>query len=189
MKLHGLRGLSLVELLLCLAILAFFLVNVGTPGFSESRKRHEIDEVLQDLANAVTMARSAAINENVMVTICRSTDGQRCQGRWERGGILFTDFNADHVLNGRDRLLFRLPPFKASGTLTFNSFRNQQYLQLTPRGATNSQNGNFTFCPADGNPTLARQLIINVTARTRLAQDLDHDGIVEDSQGKPVQCK
>ena len=134
------------------------------------------------------MARSAAINENVIVTFCRSSDGQHCQGRWESGNITFTDFNADRIINGNDRLLFRSPPLKASGTLTFSSFRNQQYLQLTPRGATNSQNGNFTFCPANGDPKLIRQLIINVTARTRLAQDLNHDGIVEDSQGKPVQC-
>jgi type IV fimbrial biogenesis protein FimT len=188
MKWHVSRGLSLIELLLCLAIMAFLLVNVVTPGFNAARTRHDIDEVLQDVANSITMARAAAINENVMVTLCRSSDGEHCQGRWETGSILFTDYNADRVINGSDRLLFRMPPMKPGGTLTFNSFRNQQYLQLTPRGTTNSQNGNFTFCPANGDLTLARQLIINVTARARMAQDLDHDGIVEDSQGKPVKC-
>lgn len=188
MKLQGLQGISLFELLIGLALVTFLVVNFGSPEFDEARSRHEIDEVLQDLANAVTMARSAAINENVMVTFCRSSDGQHCKGRWESGNILFTDFNADRIINGNDRLLFRSPPLKASGTLTFLSFRNQQYLQLTPRGATNNQNGNFTFCPANGDPKLIRQLIINVTARTRIAQDLDNDGIVEDSQGKPVKC-
>jgi type IV fimbrial biogenesis protein FimT len=188
MKWYSSGGFSLIELLVCLAIIAFLLVNVVTPEFNEARSRHEIDEVLQDVANSITMARTAAINENIMVTFCRSSDGQHCRGSWEAGSILFTDFNADRIINGPDRLLFRMPPMKASGKLTFNSFRNQQYLQLTPRGGTNSQNGNFTFCPANGDPKLARQLIINITARARMAQDLDHDGIVEDSQGRPVKC-
>jgi len=187
MNRYSLRGISLIELLVCLGIIAL-LLNVGIPGFSEARERHEIDEVLQDVANSIAMARAAAINENVMVTFCRSSDGRHCQGRWEDGAILFTDFNADRVINGYDRLLFRTAPMNARGTLKFSSFRNQQYLQLTPRGATNNQNGNFTFCPANGDPKLTRQLIINVTARARMAQDLDHDGTVEDSQGRPVQC-
>lgn len=189
MEPQSLRGFTLIELLLCLCILTFLLVKTGIPDFNQSRRRLEIDGAFEELVSAVGMARSTAVAENVMVTFCRSTDGLRCLGNWENGSILFTDFNADHILNGQDRLLFRLPPLKPRGTLKFSSFRNQQYLQLTPRGATNNQNGNFTFCPADGDRRLARQLIINITARTRMARDRDHDGIVEDSQGRPLQCR
>ncbi|MES2605694.1 MAG: GspH/FimT family pseudopilin, partial [Pseudomonadota bacterium] len=154
MKLRCLRGLTLIELLIALAILAV-LVNIATPGFRDSKTRLEIDGALQDLVNAISMARSAAINENVMVTFCRSPDGKLCKGGWENGSIIFTDANADRILNGNDRLLYRFPALKPTGKLTFNSFRNQQYLQLTPRGSTNNQNGNFTFCPANGDPRLA----------------------------------
>ena len=185
---RGAAGLSLIEILVCLAVVAFLLVKSATPGFANWRQHKQADALMRELIGAVDMARSHAVAENVMVTFCRSNNGTSCQGKWHEGSILFTDFNADRIINGSDRLLFRMPPMDARGSLTFRSFRNQQYLQLTPRGITNSQNGNFTFCPADGDPTLARQLIINVTARTRVAQDLDHDGIVEDSQGRPVQC-
>ncbi len=183
-----LRGLSLVELLVCLAIIFFLAVHITTPAFTQSRQLHAIDDTMTELANAIGMARAVAIAENRMVTFCRSDDGQRCRGRWEQGSILFTDANGDRLINGNDRLLYRFPPISADGSISFNSFRNRQYLQLTPRGATNSQNGNFTFCPASGEPTLARQLIINVTGRTRHAFDNDGDGIVENSEGKPVSC-
>jgi type IV fimbrial biogenesis protein FimT len=189
LRCHSATGISLIELLIALAIMAFLLTNVGLPGFRDTANRHDIDAAVRDLIDAISMARSAAISENVMVTLCRSSDGKLCKGSWENGSILFTDANADRVINGNDRLLFRFPALKPQGTLTFNSFRNQQYLQLTPRGATNNQNGNFTFCPANGDPRLIRQLIINITGRARVAPDTNKDGIVENSEGKPVECK
>lgn len=59
---------------------------------------------------------------------------------------------------------------------------------MTPRGTTNYQNGNFSFCPSNKNPALARQIIVSATGRTRYARDLDGDGIVENSKGQPLHC-
>ncbi|MGV3591885.1 MAG: GspH/FimT family pseudopilin [Gammaproteobacteria bacterium] len=182
-------GLSLIELLICLGIIAFLALKASTPGFASWRERKEVDGVMRELIGAVDLARAHAIAENVMVTFCRSNDGQNCQGKWHEGSILFTDFNADRVMNGDDRLLFRLEPMPAAGTLEFRSFQNRQYLQMTSRGFTNYQNGNFTFCPASGDPRMARQVIVSFTGRTRFARDGDGDGIVEDSQGRPLSCK
>jgi type IV fimbrial biogenesis protein FimT len=182
------RGFTLIELVLSLAILAFLLVNLAAPLFSYRRTQMEVGNMMTELQNSIAMARFSAISENVMVTFCRSNDGQHCQGSWRDGNILFTDINADHALNGADRLLFRNPAIKATGALSFNSFKNRQYLQLTPRGITNFQNGNFTFCPRDGDMQLARQLIVSFSGKTRMARDEDGDGIVENSQGKNVIC-
>jgi type IV fimbrial biogenesis protein FimT len=182
-------GLSLIELLVTLSIVAFLMLQVATPDLSAWRQRKEIDGLMHELIGAIDMMRSHAIVENVMVTFCRSNDGISCQGKWHEGSILFTDFNADRVINGQDRLLFRLPPMKPDGTLEFRSFQNRQFLQINSRGFTNYQNGNFTFCPADKDPRLARQIIISLSGRTRFARDKDGDGIAEDSQGKPLHCK
>ena len=181
-------GLSLIELLVCLAIFAFLVVNVVTPNLAIWRQRKEIDGVMQELLFAIDMARSHAITENVMVTFCRSNDGSKCQGKWHEGSILFTDHNADRIINGTDRLLYRLAAMKPAGALTFNSFQNRQYLQMTSRGFTNYQNGNFTYCPGSLDPALARQIIVSMSGRTRFARDKDGDGVVEDSQGKPLNC-
>ena len=181
-------GLSLIEILVCLTIIAF-LATGAMPDFSVWRERKEIDGLMHELIGAIDMARSHAVAENVMVTFCRSNDGQKCHGTWAEGSILFTDFNADRAMNGNDRLLFRLEPMKPAGTLEFKSFQNRQFLQMTARGFTNNQNGNFTFCPASKDPRMARQIIISLTGRTRFARDEDGDGVAEDSQGKALYCK
>jgi len=59
---------------------------------------------------------------------------------------------------------------------------------MTPRGTTNYQNGNFTWCPANGDPLMIRQVVVSLTGRTRFAKDSDGDGVVENSQGKEVEC-
>ena len=182
------QGLSLIEMLVCMSIVAFLVLQVATPDFAGMRQRKKIDGLMRELIGAVDMARSHAVAENVMVTFCRSNDGIHCQGKWHEGSILFTDFNADRIINGQDRLLFRLDPMALEGSLEFRSFQNRQFLQMNSRGFTNYQNGNFTFCPASKDPRLARQIIISLTGRTRFARDKDGDGIAEDSQGKPLYC-
>lgn len=181
------RGITLVEIIITLTVL-LLLAKAGMPGLRQAIDRAAGDSLMADIVAAVALAKHTAIMENRMVTFCRSDDGINCQGSWHDGSIVFTDGNADRQLNGDDRLVYRFPPVKAAGSLTFRSFGNRQYLQITPRGFANHQNGNFTFCPANGDATLARQVIVNLSARTRLARDADGDGIVEDSQGKPVSC-
>ncbi len=183
------QGISLVELLVMLSVVGALLLNVSPNGFARPQEVKLIDGVMSDIMAAIAMARSAAIFEAQMVTFCRSNDGKKCQGSWHEGSIIFTDKNADKILNGEDRLLYKLDAIAVQGNLSFNSFRNKQYLQMTPRGTTNNQNGNFTFCPSDKNPVLARQIIISFTGRTRHAKDTDGDGIVENSKGQALHCK
>jgi type IV fimbrial biogenesis protein FimT len=182
------RGYTLVEFVIVMGLLCILLVNMPLPDFTRGRKRQEIYDLMLQIQNSIMMARMAAISENVMVTFCRSDDGENCHGTWNDGSIIFTDFNANHVQDGHDRLLFRLPPVTPAGTLRFNSFRNRQYLQMTPRGITNFQNGNFTFCPGDGDTSLAAQLILSFSGRTRMSKDTNGNGIAENSQGEDLVC-
>src|SRR5690606_31569095 len=127
--------------------------------------------------DSIGLARSAAIRENRITTLCRSDDGIQCQGAWMDGLIVFTDANGNHVLDPEDRLLYRLEASTVPGTLLFRSFGNRQYLQFEGRGLTRYQNGNFTFCPVDGDVRQIRQLILSFSGRTRMARDQDQDGI------------
>ena len=181
-------GLSLTELLICLTIFSIIITSLSGPDASSWRKRAEIDGIMQELMTSIGMARSFAIAENVVVTLCRSDDGRNCRGSWNDGYIVFTDWDANRILNGPDRVIAHAENFRSLGTLSYNSFRNRQYLQITPRGFTDFQNGNFTFCSLSGNPQETRQIIISVSGRARYARDKDGDGIVENSQGKPVIC-
>ena len=110
-------GVSLVELLLVLTILALLVASLDSQGFARSRDEKQADGVMSDIVSAISMARQAAILENVMVTYCRSDDGMHCQGNWQDGSIIFTDRNADRRINGDDRLLHRLDAVAIPGSL------------------------------------------------------------------------
>ena len=59
---------------------------------------------------------------------------------------------------------------------------------MTPMGFTRDQNGNFTWCPGNGDVRLARQLIVNAAGRLREALDSDGDGVREGANGRPIGC-
>jgi type IV fimbrial biogenesis protein FimT len=179
-------GFSLHELLMCL-IFVGLMTMIALPGMGETLQRHQGEKVIDQLVRAVNLARYTALEHGAVVTLCRSLDGYQCSGRWEQGCIVFIDHNANRQLDPEDRLIYHFDKIK-QGTLVFRSFQNRQYIQFTAMGFTNNQNGNFTWCPADGNAHLAQQLIINRAGRTRLAIDISGDGLRQDSQGRPLTC-
>ncbi len=181
------RVYTLLELLICLTIL-MILFSASIPDFSHWKNRREADRIINEISTLINMTRSYAISNNIMMTLCRSDDGLACQGSWEQGSIIFSDENADHIVNGNDRIFFRTPALDITGTIKLRAFQNKQYLQMTPRGFTNYQNGNFTYCPANNDNKLAQQIILSLSGRVRFALDNDGDGIREDSKGEALSC-
>ncbi len=182
-------GFSLTELLVSLAILAG-LASLAGPGMVRLVQQERSTAALNQLLGAVHLARSSAITRGAMVTLCPSANGQTCAGRnrWHEGAIVFSDEDRDGRRDPDDALLRALPGFPDSSRVYWRSFRNKSYLQINGRGMTNWQNGHFLYCPANGDPRLARQLILNAQARVRKAPDRDGDGIAEGANGDPLRC-
>ncbi len=184
---RSLTAYSLFELLFALAIVSI-LVGIAAPDFQGLVERTRSDRTIKLLERAIEMARIAAISSQQIVTLCRSRDGGECGGQWQDGVLIFRDGDGDREIDD-DEILIRWVTFPGyEGQLRWRAFQNRQYLQFTPQGFTRYQNGNFTYCPADGDERHARQLIINRLARVRHAQDSDGDGIQEDSRGRPLRC-
>lgn len=180
-------GLTLFELLICIALLSVLLV-ISFPDLKEQYNSVSGEVTLRRLAKAIQLGKASAIVAGTTVTLCRSANGLSCGGKWQEGLIVFTDQNRDRKINGDDRLVRHIAFPDSAGRIEFRAFQNKQYLQLTRLGNTRYQNGNFTYCPNFGDRRLARQLIINRSARLRFAQDSNDDGIREDSRGRPLKC-
>ncbi len=180
-------GLTLLELLFTLFLLSL-LLGIALPDFTKLIEHKRADNNVRTLVTAIELARTSAIVDNSLVTLCRSRNGEECGGDWKNGILVFVDHDGDRDIDPEDRLVrfFTLPSL--DGELYWRAFQNRQYLQITPQGFTRYQNGNFTFCPASGELQHARQLILNRTGRVRLAGDSDGDGIAEDSRGRPIRC-
>lgn len=180
-------GFNLIELLICLVVITI-LLNSAIPSFSRSLKKNQIEITINAVNRAISLARSTAVSSGKMVTLCKSSNGSSCGGSWKQGLIIFTDQNKDRVINNDDEIVRVFPAFKLQGSFEFKAFQNKQYLQMTPLGTTNNQNGNFTFCPGNNDAALAQQLIISRNGRTRYAQDYNGDGIRENAKGEALNC-
>lgn len=180
-------GFTLIELLLVLFIMSI-LFSLSLPNFRQLYESKKADVVIQKVSQAIQLARVSAIRSGKLVTLCRSDNGSECGGQWQDGIIVFSDRNGDRKINQDDELQRFITFPGIEGSLKWRAFQNRQYLQITNQGFTRYQNGNFTYCPDNGEASLARQLIINRTARIRFATDSDGDGIKEDSQGRPISC-
>lgn len=184
------RGIALLELLLVVSIGAV-LVSIAVPGLGRAVQANAGLVLMNDMARTLSMARALAVQHGSYVTLCPSSDGGNCGGDWVAGMLLFTDANRDRVINGADQLLQSVRGVRAAraaGSLRLRSFPNRQYLQFTALGTTHSQNGTFTWCPANGAGELAQQLIFSQSGRTRFARDSDGDSIREGTNGQPLPC-
>ena len=180
-------GLTLLELILVIALLCV-LMAATAPSLTGIIEQRRGDEVMKILREAIELARATAIGSGGFATLCRSRNGRTCGGRWEDGMIVFIDANGDRVPDGDNALVrvFQFP--SASGSIRWRSFGNRQYLQMTAMGFTRDQNGNFSYCPNNGDIGLARQLIVNAAGRVREAVDSNDDGVREGSNGEPLHC-
>jgi type IV fimbrial biogenesis protein FimT len=181
------RGLTLLELLFTLGIVAI-LFSLALPAYATFIKRSNSLTISYELVGLVHYARMEALNRKEVVTLCGSSDGKRCTNDWSTSILIFTDINGDGTVDTEDTLLRTASSLKKGETLTWRSFRNKPYLQLQPNGMTYFQNGNFTYCPDDGDAQFALHWIINVAGNLRIAQDKNHNGILEKADGKDISC-
>lgn len=180
-------GLTLLELLFTLGIAAI-LASMAIPAYATMIKRNNSMALSYQLMTLVHYARSEAISRGSVVTLCGSSNGTQCTNDWSKTILVFSDLNANGAIDSEDTLLHTASALKEGETLFWRSFRNKPYLQLQTNGMTYFQNGNFTYCPADGDNHFAMHWIINVAGYLRIARDKNNNGILEGANGKDISC-
>lgn len=181
------RGFTLLELLITLALVCL-LVGLATPSLKSFLDGHEGTQALRTITEFIVLARSEAATNVRGVTLCPTTAGKECGGKWANGAMVFLDRNFDRELNQDDRVLRVKLVLSEHGTIRWRAFGNRQYIQIDAQGFLRHQSGNFSFCPVSGDPQFARQLVINSVGRVRVAVDSDGDGLRENSKGEALRC-
>ncbi|GLQ33673.1 GspH/FimT family pseudopilin [Litoribrevibacter albus] len=182
-----LHGFSLVELTVVIAIVAI-TAYLAMPSFYQWKNKHNVEAAVSTLMDAINFTRYTAIETDSTITLCPTSDHQHCSKDWQGALMIFKDSNKDRTLN-TDEELIRIENLNLEGYIKSESwFGSHRYLQMTPGGLTNNQNGRYTICPSNGDSQLARQIIINRRGKARLAKDWNQDGIVDGSKGNPVSC-
>ncbi|MFI4937211.1 MAG: GspH/FimT family pseudopilin [Candidatus Berkiellales bacterium] len=82
------KGITLLELLICIAILSI-LLTLGIPTFSSFLQKQAIQNDLNTLFHVLQFARSEAIKRQTLIGICGSENLSKCDGNWSFGYIVY----------------------------------------------------------------------------------------------------
>ncbi|MDX1677917.1 GspH/FimT family protein [Arsukibacterium sp.] len=152
-------GLTLLELLLGLAILAI-LLQIALPAMAELINKQRAGSYMQQFSRHLGYARIQAANSQQPVRLC-PLSGNECQNDWRTFPLVLSLINPH---NGTEFVLRQLPPVFSQHRLKYN--RSQ--LQFRRDGSLNAlENGSFYYCPQ---PSFNwhYKLVLNQAGRNRL---------------------
>lgn len=175
------RGVTAVELMVTVAVLAILLV-VAVPSFTETIRRNRLETAVHTFLNALNFARTEAIRRGQSVTIRKSGS------QWEEGYVVFLDTDSDGTLDSNELTLRTCSPLPSDYTMRTNSTNFANFIRYSARGevANNAVGGYFVFCSGG---QLARARAVVVTAvRPVLAADTNGNGIPESDSGDIGSC-
>jgi type IV fimbrial biogenesis protein FimT len=87
---YSMRGFTLVELLITMAVAAIVL-SIAVPNFQTQILNNRSIVLGEDIASAVNYTRAEAVKRAGRVSLCASKDGATCVGTWKDGFIAFID--------------------------------------------------------------------------------------------------
>ncbi|MGD8940277.1 MAG: GspH/FimT family pseudopilin [Gammaproteobacteria bacterium] len=190
-------GFTLIELMVTIALAAIILTQ-AVPSFNALVQNNRLISQKNEFISTLNLARSEALKRGTRVTVCASTDQATCDTTdWEQGWIVFSDRNADRVLDSgtgaclatEDCLIRVSAGLSSNNTLAARksgAAADTGFIQYTPRGAVDSA-ATFTFCDQRGEGH-ARATNINNLGRAISASDSGADGVVNDVDGNNISC-
>ncbi len=170
------RGFSLLELIVCMAILLISLSH-GFPSLLNSRNTSLIESETQNLQKNLLLARSYALNHSAKVTICPLNQQSKCHNNWQDGYSIFIDSNYIGNKEADDKIILT---YQAPHKLKL-SFNGGNKLTYNANGSLSSLSGTFIYCFKEVNIKLAKAVIVNMNGRARSSADYDGNGIDEKS--------
>lgn len=168
---HQNLGLSLIELLMTLAVLAT-LIAVAAPAFGKLIQRTEAQTSRSALTTALNTARIFAASKNAHVVVCPSADRQYCghTTEWQHGWLVFIDAD-DDGLRDADEELLSVAEAQPDGVAILST-TGRTRIDYRPDGSATGSNVTFTLCDRRGSED-ASALVINNAGRVRSAPATD----------------
>ncbi|MFZ5521385.1 MAG: GspH/FimT family pseudopilin [Pseudomonadota bacterium] len=174
------RGLTLVELLVTLAVLAL-LMALGVPSFQNFLARRAVSSQTDLFMSSLRFARTEAVKSGVPVTMCITTNADAasptCSGAagasgWASGWLIFADYDGDGTVDAQDvRLRVQQSLLSRSGGMS-PSPANMTAITFRPNGLAPGMAGRVEFRPRVSSSsteyeTLAASVCMAITGRAR----------------------
>ena len=159
------RGITLIELLMSLAVLAIVL-SMAVPAFGGIIQSGKSQSASSALTASLNAARMSAVNETAPATICPSRDQQHCvrTTQWQDGWIVFLDANLDGIRDDGEPLVHASQAQPEGTAILSTSGRTR--VTYRPDGSSPGTNITITLCDRRG-AEHATALVINNGGRVR----------------------
>ncbi|MEM9101938.1 MAG: GspH/FimT family pseudopilin [Pseudomonadota bacterium] len=137
-------GFSLLELLLCLSILAMALV-FSNSFFSDALTTQKALSQAQNLVHRLNYARTFAISTSRSVTVCFQLDDAGCESEMAQHKkiIAFLDENQNQIRDINEEIVFSDSLSDDFFELKWEPFRGHNQYKYLPTGSTNENNGSL----------------------------------------------
>ena len=188
----GVRGFSLLELMVTVAIMAI-LGTLAVPSFQTLLQANKTRAVASELLASLNLARSEAARRGQPVSVCPSSNGSSCatgSTDWDKGWIVFVNEDGasersapavdanEQVLQVRQDLPTRI-------TVRPNSNFTNGITFLRTGLVWGLGTGTFAVC-ANGDLNKSQAILV-IATRSVLATDSDNNGIPEKGDGTNLQ--
>ncbi len=165
-RLQGLRGHSLIELMIVLAIAAIGL-GLASPSLRDLGAATAGRGAANQLMLSLNQARQTAVYRGSNVGLCPSADGLNCSEsrHWHQGWILFEDRDGNDQPDEASHIVATGAPLAG---VAVTSTQGRMRLRYQPDGTSPGSNVSFTLCDARG-PAKASSIVVSNAGRPRRA--------------------
>ncbi|HEC13193.1 MAG TPA: prepilin-type N-terminal cleavage/methylation domain-containing protein [Acidiferrobacteraceae bacterium] len=160
-------GYTLIEMAFTLSI-ASILLAIAAPDFRDAILSARLSANMNELVHDLHLARTLAISNAEVITVCQSRDGRQCGStpQWEVGWLVFKDPNVNRKVDEDETIVRQHDALSTGLDIRFRAFGSSRNLSYYPTGWTWNRNGTFTFCD-DRGASKARAIILHRTGRVR----------------------
>lgn len=176
------RGVTLVELMVTVSIVAIILAFVG-PSIQSILIKNRIVAEINETSSLIQYARHHAIDEQAQVVVCPSKNFSVCTTDWNDPKIVFIDDNDNATRDVSEELLVTIGATSVASLMT----NTTDIIKFTETGEANLTT-EILLCHKDGKAQYARSLSVTLQGRVKMSTDSDKDGINENTAGVDLSC-
>jgi type IV fimbrial biogenesis protein FimT len=176
------KGVTLVELMITVSIVAIILTFVG-PSIQSILIKNRVVAEINETSSLIQYARHHAIDEQALVVVCPSTDYSACSKDWNNPKIVFIDEDDNAIRSSTEALLVTIGATSATSLMT----NTTDIIKFTGTGEAN-ETTEILLCHKDGRAEYARSLSVTLQGRVKMSTDSDKNGINENSSGTELSC-
>lgn len=168
MKYRLIYGVTLVEVMIVITILAI-VMTLGVSLAGSNKPVIEAKDTAKKLQQTLDYARTKAVLNGEIISICPLTENNQCGKDWARGWLVFR--NPQQSAQPTPQQILRIMQgIPEHYLLELRAFADQQLLSFFPGGYTGYQNGSFYYKSKLAN--ISWTLILNRAGRSRLSNQL-----------------